>query len=183
MYDIEGSNVSDKCLKLNAFGLITHTRAINVAKDIPSSKYPFIDSIITCGVTVLARAICRINKTTIKSKKKMLARFETVIKIFRLSNFESHPIKITTIAILKTFARSLLKASAENKKINVKQTWYKIRCHSIGKNGRINIVNTTSSNKIELLVVKNLFDMFEKIPIYFYYLILKNFSLNFYLLI
>jgi hypothetical protein len=55
----------------------------------------------------------------------------------------------------------LLSASAESRKINVNKIVYKIRCHSIGKSGIINIVKTTNTNTIELLVVKNLFDTFE----------------------
>jgi hypothetical protein len=45
--------------------------------------------------------------------------------------------------------------------MSVKQKLYKIRCHPIGKKGIIKIVKTTNNNKDELLVVKNLFDVFE----------------------
>jgi hypothetical protein len=124
-------------------------------KDIPSSKYPFIDSIITCGVTVFARAICRMNKTTIKSKKTMLARKETEFSMERFNNSDNHSIIITIKAMLKIRVRYLLKASAESKKINVKQILYKILCDSIGKKGIKNIVKITKSNKTELLLVKN----------------------------
>ena len=92
----------------------------------------------------------------------MLARREMLISIERFNNSDNHSIIITAIAMLKTFERFLLSASAESKKINVKQRLYNIRCHSIGKKGIKNIVNITISSKTELLIVKNLFDMFEK---------------------
>jgi hypothetical protein len=102
-------------------------------KDIPSNKYPFIDSIITRGVTVFARAICRINNTTIRSKNKMLERKETWFNIDRFSNSDNHSIMITINAMLKILERYLVRASADSKKIRVKQILYKILCHSIGK--------------------------------------------------
>jgi hypothetical protein len=79
---------------------------------------------------------------------------------------------ITINAMLKIRVRYLLKASAESKKIRVKQKLYIIRCHSNGKKGRMNIVKITKSNKTELLVVKNLFDTFEK------KIIIAHFSCN-----
>jgi hypothetical protein len=124
-------------------------------KDIPSNKYPFIDSIITRGVTVFARAICRINNTTIRSKNKMLERKETWFNIDRFSNSDNHSIMITINAMLKILERYLVRASADSKKIRVKQILYKILCHSIGKKGIKNIVKITKSNKTELLLVKN----------------------------
>jgi hypothetical protein len=153
-------------LKLNAVGSIIHTSAIRIEKDIPSIKYPLIDSIITCGVTVLARAICRMNRITIKSKKAIFAIEERVLSSDRFNNSDSHSIMTTAIAILKTFERSLLRESAESKKTNVKQRLYKIRCHSIGKKGIKKIVKTTSNNKSELLAVKNLLETLESMLIY-----------------
>ena len=89
----------------------------------------------------------------------MLVSKETLLRIDRFSNSDNHSTMITINAMLKILERYLLKASAESKKINVKQTLYKILCHSIGKKGKINIVKITSSKRIELLVVKNPADM------------------------
>ena len=141
---------------------MTVINAIIMAKDNPNSKYAVTDSIITCGVTVFARAICRINKTTIKSKKKIFVKSDTLFSTERFNNADNHSIEITNKAMLKIRVRYLLSASAESKKINVKQKLYNTRCHSAGKKGIKNIVMITKSNRIELLVVKNLFEMFEK---------------------
>jgi hypothetical protein len=105
------------------------------------------------------------NRITIKSKKAILTTEDRVLNKARFNNSDSHSTIITAIAILKTFERSLLSASAESKKIKVKQMLYRIRCHPIGKNGIINIVKITSSNNSELLAVKNLLDTFENILI------------------
>jgi spore coat protein CotF len=85
----------------------------------------------------------------------MLARNETELSMERFNNSENHSIIITIKAMLKIRVRYLLKASAESKKINVKQILYKILCDSIGKKGIKNIVKITKSNKTELLLVKN----------------------------
>ncbi|MBT8390634.1 MAG: hypothetical protein KJO48_02575 [Ignavibacteria bacterium] len=61
------------------------------------------------------------NRITIKSKKAMLAIRERVLNKDRFNNSDNHSIMITAIAIFKTFERSLLSASAESKKIRVKQ--------------------------------------------------------------
>jgi len=106
------------------------------------------------------------NKITIKSKKAMLAIKERVFNKDRFNNSDNHSIIITAIAILNTLDRSLLRASAESKKTNVKQRLYRSRCHSIGKKGIIKMVNKTSNNNRELLAVKNLLDTFERILIY-----------------
>ena len=129
-----------------------------MANDNPSSKYPLTDSIITCGVTVFARAICRMNITAIKSKKHMLARKETVLRIDRFNNVDSHSIITTLIATVKILVRFFLMASAESRKINVKKKLNKPRCHSIGKNGIKNIVKIKSSNRTVLLAVNDLLD-------------------------
>lgn len=102
------------------------------------------------------------NKTTIKSKNKIFANNESVFSTDKFSNSESHSTKTTTTAKLKILERYLLSANAESRKITVKQILYKSRCNKIGKKGIIKIVKITISNKTELLVVRNLFDMFER---------------------
>ncbi|MDX1699291.1 MAG: hypothetical protein R3250_01675 [Melioribacteraceae bacterium] len=87
---------------------------------------------------------------------------EIVLNKDRFNNSANHSIIITATAIFRTLERFLLRESAESKNINVKQTLYSIQCHSIGKKGIIKIVKTTSSNKRELLAVKNLPDTFER---------------------
>lgn len=105
-------------------------------------------------------------------KKNIFASNETELNIERFNNSDSHSIIITIIAMFNILERYLLRASAESKKINVKQRLYNIRCHSAGKKGMKNIVKITKKSKTELLVVKNFFDTSEKKfisdPILFY---------------
>jgi len=102
------------------------------------------------------------NITAIKSKKQMLARKETVLRIESFNNVDSHSIMTTLIAIVKILKRFFLMASAESKKISVKKKLNKSRCHAIGKNGIKNIVKITSSKRTVLLVVNDLLDTFVK---------------------
>lgn len=111
---------------------------------------------------MLAFAICWMNKITSKIKKEILARKDAVLMTDNSNNIDIHSIKTTSTARLKILVRYLLSASAESRKINVKKSVYKMRCHSIGKKGIKNIVKITSSKRAELLVVKNLLDTFDK---------------------
>jgi hypothetical protein len=101
------------------------------------------------------------NNITSKIKKRILARNEIVLIMDKFKKTDIHSINTIIIARLKIITRYLLSASAESRKINAKKILYKIRCHSIGKSGIINIVKITNNNTNELLVVKNLVDMFE----------------------
>ena len=56
-----------------------------MANDKPNNKYAVTDFIKTRGVTVFERTICRMNKTTIRSKNKMLERKETLFNIKMMS--------------------------------------------------------------------------------------------------
>ena len=102
------------------------------------------------------------NKITSKIKKEILARKDAVLMTDNSNNIDIHSIKTTSTARLKILVRYLLSASAESRKINVKKSVYKMRCHSIGKKGIKNIVKITSNKRAELLVVKNLLDTFDK---------------------